>query len=396
MYTNNAQGPVAGMLNTAGWVSACQRRGGSPVVVTPSGPVSPAALRPEEVTSSAVRVAGRSRRTVPTTAKTVVKDLREVVRARQFVHLVLNTRLTGKPRYVWQRHELFHTAGVMLAKRSGCPLVIFAPSTKVWEGRNWGVRRPGWGKAAEFFGEAAILRKANLVACVSDEVAEEVCRLGVSDPNVIVTPSTVDCSLFYPRECGAAMKRWLGVDGDFVLGWTGSFRAFHGLEGVLEAVEDIRQDVANVTLLLVGEGPERPRLEREVERRGLQRQVIFAGQVSQHKLPDYLAAMDACVVWGRTDQIFHYSPLKLWEYLAVGKPVIAPRTGPIPKMMRHDVEGLLAAPGDVRELVQYVRALIDSPEMRRRLSEGGRRLALTNSWDHQLQRVETRLDVGPV
>ena len=80
--------------------------------------------------------------------------------------------------FVWQRHELFQTAGLDLADAVGVPSVLFVPATHVWEAEQWGVRRPGLARLTERFGEASALRRADVVACGTDLVAEQALRLG--------------------------------------------------------------------------------------------------------------------------------------------------------------------------------------------------------------------------
>ena len=113
----------------------------------------------------------------------------------------------------------------------------------------------------------------------------------------------------------SALRHRLGLDGRFVVGWVGSFRRFHAIEQAIDAMVGID----GATLLLVGDGPERPRIETLARAQNVT--AVFTGTVPHDELPLHLAAMDAALVVAGPDAPFHYSPLKLAEYLAAGLPV---------------------------------------------------------------------------
>ena len=136
-----------------------------------------------------------------------------------------------------------------------------------------------------------------------------------------ITPTGVDPELFRTAPDRDAARRRLGLDGQFVVGWIGSFRRFHALEQAVDAVAGLD----GTTLLLVGDGPERARVERLARERGVA--VRCTGTVPHDEIPEHLAAMDVALVLASSERAFHYSPLKLAEYLAAGLAVVAPRAG---------------------------------------------------------------------
>jgi glycosyltransferase involved in cell wall biosynthesis len=390
------QGPVAAWLNTAGWATAAGELGFGSTVVTPLGIIDPIRLRhlasqPATTPGSGKTLAAR----LPLPVKVAVKDAREWIRARKFAQVVYGADLPKDgTAFVWQRHELFHRAGARLANRLRCPFVLYVPAPKVWEARSWGTRRPGWDALAERFGDVGPMQNADLVACVSDEVAEEVSRLGVDRSRILVTPSTVDTELFKPCFDGSEVRRRYSLVGRFVVGWTGSFRSFHGLDLLLDAVDEARRYVPQLVALFVGDGPERAPLQAEAERRGLESAVRFTGTLPQAELPEVLSAFDVAVVSSGPDETFHYSPLKLWEYLAAARAVVAPSVGSLPRLLENGVNAILVEPGDAHSLARAIVQLANDPSLRIRLGRAGRELAETTSWTHQLKRVIDRLESG--
>jgi glycosyltransferase involved in cell wall biosynthesis len=168
----------------------------------------------------------------------------------------------------------------------------------------------------------------------------------------------------------------------------GSFRGFHGLDSVFDALGRLHQRDSSVRLLLAGSGSELPALRAYVRQLGLERAVVFTGAVSNVEVPEYVAAMDVALVSARPGEDFHYSPLKLREYLACGRAVVAPRVGEVPRTVTEGDDALLYEPGDVGELADQLERLRSDPELRRRLGLAGRAWAVaTSTWDVRLREL---------
>jgi glycosyltransferase involved in cell wall biosynthesis len=374
---------VASLLSTAGWAAAGERVLGRSWVVTPTDILTPCAAR-QRGSDPTLRSRGEAsvRRRVPTVAKTAVRDLLHWRLSRRF-SIDPAGPWTGTPvTFVWQRHDMFTTAGLDLARRLGAPSVLFVPAAKVWEAEKWGTTRPGWGRMLERRGERPALLGADLVAAGSRHVADQVVRMGVPEQRVLLTPSGVDLDLFAEPPDPAPLRRRLGLEDRFVVGWVGSFRRFHALEQAVQAVSA----VPGAALLLVGDGPERARIERLADDLGAT--AVFTGTIAHRELPAHLAAMDAAVVLAAEGQPFHYSPLKLAEYLAAGLPVVAPAAGQLAERLTDGVDAIVVPPYDVDALAAALRRLRDDPEERARLGKAARAAAEAEwSWEHQVQCV---------
>jgi glycosyltransferase involved in cell wall biosynthesis len=387
------QGPIAALLSTAGWASAAGRLLGASWLVTPDGVVDPEDAR-RWASDPALRSSDgtRLRRWLPDVAKTAVKDARRWQLSRRFTIDADGPWSQTELAFVWQRHELFQDAGRRLARTLGVPSVLFVPAVQVQEAEQWGTRRPGWGRWLERRAEWPSLRAADVVACGSEAVVEQVLRAGVWERSVLVTPTGVDLAVFAHAPDAAPLRRRLGLDGRFAIGWVGSFRPFHALEQMVEATST----VSGATMLVVGDGPERGRIERLA--RALDVPATFTGTVPHHQLPAYLAAMDAAVLLAPRGESFHYSPLKLAEYLAAGLPVVAPALGQLAERLTDGVDAILVPPHDVAALSAALRRLRDDSEERTRLGKAARAAAEAEwSWEHQVQRVVeavTEMSIG--
>ena len=176
-----ASGPIAVWLLAAGWAEAAVRRLGSATIVTPQGVFTADEVRRRASRPSLASNPARNRRSrVGAVLRTAAKDVRNWLRARRWRNTVAD--LPGLPAdvtFVWQHHQLFHAAGSRLARHYGRPLVLHVDAPVVWEARRWGVIRPGWGGWLERLGELAQMRRADLVTCPSEEVAEQVRLTGM-------------------------------------------------------------------------------------------------------------------------------------------------------------------------------------------------------------------------
>jgi glycosyltransferase involved in cell wall biosynthesis len=368
------------------WARAAERRFGEAWIATADGCWTPAELpRPAPA-------ATRSRRRplpLPLTVRTLAKDARLWARQSRF-----EVPPDGGPwrqrrlRLVWEHHDLFNRAGRSLADAHAAPLVRYVHAPQVWEARQWGVRRPLWGDLIERRWERRGLRTADRVACVSAAVAGRLREMGVAGDRLVVCPMGVDPDRFSPAAGGGGVRRTLGLgDGDVVVGWCGSFRGFHGVEHLVEAFAAAQREAPQLRLLLVGDGPQRTAVEALAARSGIGPKTRFTGSLPHLEMPAHVAAMDLAVVSSQGAGGFHYSPLKLREYAACGRPVAAPRQGEL-----ADLEGsgfvTLHPPGDAAVLAGILRRMAGQPELRRRQGAAARAWAVEHwTWDAQLEKV---------
>ncbi len=329
---------------------------------------------------------------VPEPPITLLKDLRRARAGRR-----AGLGRGGGPwdghdiRFVWQRHVLFRRDGIALSRALGVPMVLSVHAMQVEEAASWGVGRPGWSRYAERWGELPQLQAADLLACVSDAVAASVAQRGVAEERILVTPNGVDLDHFRPRPDRDALRERLGLTDRFVVGWSGSFRRFHGLELALSAMSQLQRSDPEVVLLLMGDGQQRAALEQHVADLGLDN-VRFTGAVSYEEMPRHLSACDAGLVLSPAEGSFHYSPVKLREYMACGLPVVAHRVGELEHTLQHEVDALLIPPGSTDALARGVARLRAEDALRERLARRGQALARERwSWDLQVQRVLTAL-----
>jgi glycosyltransferase involved in cell wall biosynthesis len=261
----------------------------------------------------------------------------------------------------------------------------------VWESERWGISRGPFTPLIERLGERPQLRSADLVACVSDEVADAVVeRLGVPADRIMITPNTVDVDRF-TRSDTTELRRQLGLDGSVVVGWIGSFRPFHALDVLIESFALASRKAPALRLLLVGSGAVLADARADVERRGLSDRVTFVGAVPNALAADYISIFDIAVL-PAMDGPFHYSPLKLREFAAAGSAIIAADVGNVSSTLKDGEEALIVGAGTPGALADAMVTLAHDPERRHQLGSAAKQAALSR-FDMQkvLELVEQRL-----
>ncbi|WP_439881744.1 glycosyltransferase [Pontibacter sp. MBLB2868] len=394
-------GAEALWITVAGWAAAVEQRYGKAWIATTDKVASTQeVLHYPLVSKGSQNVQSIKQKwyskIFPSVLKTAIKDW--LLYSKQPVKWPLDfdgewNKPEMKIKFVWEQHDLFPGPGFRIAKKLNVPYVIYVHAPVVWELAKWGVKRPIWGKYLEQHVEAGSLKKADLVACVSEEVRSKVIEMGVDPERAFISPMAADSLLFSPKEKNKELVTRYELDGSLVIGWTGSFRSFHGLDVVVKAFSKLQQKVKHVKLLLVGEGSEKPRIEVLVDELSLQDSVVFAGKQAFTDIPDYVSVFDVALVSAKSAEGFHYSPLKLREYLAAGKATIAPNAGEIPVKYQDEEHLLLYQAGNVDDLYDKMYMLTSDENFRRKLEVAASiKSQESGTWIHELDRTMSKIE----
>lgn len=306
-----------------------------------------------------------------------------------------------RPDFIYARHAVQSFASGQLARAHSLPLVLEYNGSEVWVEKHWGDARTASPLAEEI--EAAQLQAADLVVVVSEPLRADLLERGVPDARILVNPNGVDVSRYHPDVDGSGIRRRLGFDDSFVLGFVGTFGRWHGAEVLTEAFAQLTRDGrhAHCRLLMIGDGEMRAEAERRAREGGASERTRFVGRIPQAETVEYLAACDALVsphVPNPDGTEFFGSPTKLFEYLAMGKPIVASRLAQLGDVLEHDVTAILCEPGDPRALAAGLASILDQPERARQLALNARRVAVErHAWEHHTRRILDRLGdlVGP-
>jgi glycosyltransferase involved in cell wall biosynthesis len=274
------------------------------------------------------------------------------------------------PDVLYERYALNGTAGLTLAHDLGIPhlLEVNAPLVDEEEAH----RGLLFAESARTL-ERAILRRVDRIVAVSGELERWLVELGVEGERITVVANAVDPRRFeVTPEQRADVRRRLDANGTPIVAFVGTLRPWHDPAILVRALGLLRARGDAPRLLIVGDGPERERLATLAHQEGLSPMLTFVGSVPHDEVPAYLAAADVAVATYHPDTGRYFSPLKLFEYLAAGLPVVAAELGEIPHCIRGGETGLLYPPGDAEALADALATLIADRERGVALGRNGR------------------------
>lgn len=266
-------------------------------------------------------------------------------------------------------------AAVTTARRLGIPSVYEVRG--LWEVTR-GSRDPEWmgGGMYRYIArmEADAAANADRVITITNALREELISRGVNEDKISVVPNGVETSRFTPRERNEELAAKLGLQNKTVVGYVGSILDYEGLGLLIDAAQKLKQERNDVAFLLVGDGAELAHFTERVESEDLSDTVIFTGRVPHHEVEDYYSIIDICPFPRLPLPVCEMvSPLKPFEAMAMEKVVIASDVAALAEIVSHQSNGLLFEKGNAESLVEGLRALLDSSQLRRSLAESGRR-----------------------
>ena len=292
------------------------------------------------------------------------------------------------PDFIYQRYARFSWAGVVAALRTKRPLLLEYNGSEVWVGKHWD--RVGSLDLLERY-ERLNLDAAARIFVVSEVERRNLEVRGVRPEKIVVNPNGVDVEIFRPGVGGEETRRDLGIkDDEVVAGFVGTFGPWHGVEKLAAAIKSMPPDL-RVRFLLVGSGSLYAEVEKQLEREVNEGRVIFTGAVGHDRVPRLLDACDILVaphVPLADGSEFFGSPTKVFEYMAMGKGIVASRLGQIGEVLVDRETALLVEPGSIEELTVAIVELVKDETLRVSLGAKARGVAeREHTWIHNARRV---------
>lgn len=267
---------------------------------------------------------------------------------------------------VYERYSLWGRAAMPWARRTGVPgvLEVNAPLPDEQARHRVLHDRPSADRVAW-----EVVTAASVVIAVSDAVAEWVIDIGGGASAVIekvhVVPNGVDVDRFGPSE------RPPRTGSTCTIGFVGTLKSWHGLDTLATAFIHLATADPGYRLLVVGDGPARAALEAHVADAGLTDRLELTGAVDPAAVPALVRRMDIAVA-PYPASARYFSPLKLYEYMAAGLPVVASEVGQVAEVLADGRTGLLCRPGDPHDLAATIAGLRHDPRRAAALGKAGR------------------------
>jgi glycosyltransferase involved in cell wall biosynthesis len=286
-----------------------------------------------------------------------------------------------KPDFIYQRANLHMLGAVWAAKLLGIRLFVEVNAPLARErGKSPGL---AWPKLARL-SEHHLWRHASMVLPVTEVLAQEVAAAGVPRNRIAVVANGVNPDRFRPND-REHVRAAAGLKGRLILGFVGYVREWHGLEHVIELLAtDAR--LGNGHLVIVGDGPARPALTTKAHRLGVADRVFFTGVITRDDVAKVATTFDIAL---QPDVTPYASPLKLFEYMAMGHAIVAPDLPNIREVLSHDEDAILFAPGDAKAFSEAVARLAQNADLRRRLGlQAMRNIAVNDrTWRANARRI---------
>jgi glycosyltransferase involved in cell wall biosynthesis len=270
-----------------------------------------------------------------------------------------------RPDVLYERYNLFLLAGLLLRRRRGLPMLLEINSPLAAERSEFGRLQL---KAIARRCEAALWRGADVVLPVTHVLAAQVREIRKEGGWIQVAPNGADPCRWPDPDTAAVARQRLGLDaGAVVLGFVGFVRAWHGLDWGVEALADLPD---NVHLVVVGDGPACAPLQARAEALGVHGRVHLLGRVPHDQVGAHMRGFDIALQTASTP---YASPLKLFEYMALGRAIIAPDQANIREVLTHGQNALLFKAGREEAFRMALRRLCLDAGLRERLGQNARR-----------------------
>jgi len=327
-----------------------------------------------------------------------IPNMPEILYNDQVASFIENRWNELSPSFIYQRYSLGNYTGVSLKNRYKIPYVCEYNGSFPWMARNWGGRKLFHEKLPTRI-ELLNLYGADLIVVVSQPMKDELVKRGIEDGKILVNPNGVDPEQYSPDVDGSGVRRKYDLVGKTVVGFISTFGPWHGAEVLAEAFGRLLQQFPEyregVRLLMIGDGLTMPEVKRKLYEFGIMDVSILTGLVLQEEGPAYMAACDILTsphVPNADGTPFFGSPTKLFEYMAMGKGIVASDLDQIGDVLNHDKTAWMVKPGDVESLMLGLKALIDDEQRRNRLGQAAHREVVKKyTWKGHTRKIIEKL-----
>ncbi len=285
--------------------------------------------------------------------------------------------------FIYERYAFFCWITSYIAKKYNIPIFIEVNEVAGIK-RARGLLLTSMAKSIERYK----FRTADAIIVVSKFLKEHIESLGIDSNKIYIIPNGVDIDNFTLRQAASdELKAKYQLNGKTVIGFVGSFIKWHNFELLLNTFSKVVQETKtnNLCLFLIGDGPLLKSLKNQVVDNGIVDNVIFTGNIPHNIIPDYISTMDICVI-PHTNEF--RSPIKLFEYMAMGKPVIAPKVEPVECVITHNLNGSLFEPGNPFSFMKELKSLINNKKSALALGENAKKTIIEKyQWEHNVQTI---------
>lgn len=315
---------------------------------------------------------------------------------------------------IYQRLSGYSISGAKLASEFGVPFILEYNSSSAWSLKNWS-KLNSWKSLSGFFlntfkylieiplaewVERYNLRNATVVVVVSEELRAQLEQKGISKERIVFYPNGVDPNIYHPERSGLSVREKLGLNNVPVMGFIGSFGQWHGTDILAEAIVEFfniyPQYKHKVRFLLIGDGLMMATVKQILSQLDNREDVLLTGMIAQEEAVDYLAACDILLSPHKPNPDgtpFFGSPTKLFEYMALGKGIVASNLEQIGDILQHGINAHMVTPGNPHALAEAIYQAVINPDEMRKMGIQARKDVLEKyTWERHVDGILSGLD----
>lgn len=323
-----------------------------------------------------------------------IPNVPEILYTKILFNYVQSIWAAISPSIIYQRYSLGNYTSVLAKIKYRIPYICEFNGSMTWMARHWENRK--------IFHESLIdsiellnLKIADLIVVVSKPMKKQLIQSGIKEQKILVNPNGVDTEKYHPNIDARKIRDRLNINEKSVVGFIGTMGPWHGADVLTEAFGQMILTYPHLrktaVLLMIGDGIKMHQVQTLIEKYHLEGNAILTGLVPQESGPNYLAACDILVsphVPNPDGTPFFGSPTKLFEYMAMGKGIVASELDQIGEILEHKKTAWLAEPGNVTDLSKKIKMLIENPNLRENLGKNARNAVATRyTWKEHTKRI---------
>lgn len=294
---------------------------------------------------------------------------------------------------IHERFNLLSLGAALASRKLGLPFVLEVNADLLEQRKFKGTPERGLRRLFAMWATRFCFRAATKIICISSDLKDHLHRhWNIEDHKLAVLPCAADVEAFRPNSKAKVVRRGLGLTNEPVIMWVGGFYPWHDLDLLLESFAQVLQKQPMARLVLVGEGQTRPEVAQKVMRNGLDHAVIMTGAIPHNSVPEMVSIADVAVVPAEPVSASRGgtgTPLKLFEYMAAGKAIVATDVNQASEVIRDGYNGLLVKAGDINGFSEAILALLDDSVKRGCLGQNARQDAVEQySWEQYTKRLD--------
>lgn len=272
-------------------------------------------------------------------------------------YILIKAAKLFNPDFIYDRYITYNASSILVGRKLGIPVILEVNAPIALERTLEKDERLYFKKIANYL-EKWICTNSSKTVVVSTPLRKYLISIGVPEKKISVMPNGVNLKKFCPFSVkDKRLMKQLGIKEEkFVIGFLGILRPWHGVDLILETFRELYRVRQDIHLLLVGDGPIMDDIEREIRTYKLKESVTMTGRIPHEEIPRYINIFDVAVSPKTT---FYASPMKILEYMALKKPVVAPDTDNIKDIISHDVDGLLFTQNNHGSLKRAIMCLVN-------------------------------------